>query len=420
MREPLPPWKRADILDRISELIGERNEELARTISAEAGKPMKNARTEAARAVNTYSLSAGEARRLSGESVPITGTQPGHGHIAWTVRVPIGVIGAITPFNFPLNLVAHKLAPALAAGCAVVLKPASQTPVSALRLAAICEEAGLPAGWLNVLPGPASEVAEVLVEDDRVRMITFTGSSEVGWGLRSRAAKKKVALELGNASPVLVEADADLELAAQKVATHAFAFAGQTCVSVQRVYVRHEVIDDFLARLVPKVDALRTGDPAEDTTDVGPVIDRGNRDRVLEWIEEAKAGGAKVLTGGVEENGVIRPTVLTDVQPEMKVCRQEIFGPVCSVIPYSTLEEGFELANSTEYGLQAAIFTRSIEPAVKATSALEFGSVMINEAPEWRVDQMPYGGTKASGNTKEGPSYTVREMTEQRLIVLAT
>ncbi len=420
MREPLPAWQRADILDRVAALVQERVEELGRTISAEAGKPIKSARVEASRCVNTYSLSAGEARRLSGESVPITGTQSGHGHIAWTVRVPVGVIGAITPFNFPLNLVAHKLAPALAAGCAVVLKPASQTPVSALRLAAICEEAGLPPGWLNVLPGPASEVAEVLVEDERVRMITFTGSSEVGWSLRSRAPQKKVALELGNASPVLVEADADLDLAAQKVATHAFAYAGQTCVSVQRVYVRREVLDDFVSRLVPKVEALRAGDPADDATDVGPVIDASNRERILDWVEEAKAGGARVLAGGVEENGVIRPTLLADVAPEMKVCRQEIFGPVCSVIPYDSLEEGFELANSTEYGLQAAIFTRSIGPAVRATGALEFGSVMINEAPEWRVDQMPYGGTKASGNTKEGPAYTIREMTEERLVVLAT
>lgn len=420
MREPLPPWKRADILDRVAAIVQERVEELARTISAEAGKPIKSARVEAARCVNTYSLSAGEARRLAGESVPITGTQSGQGHIAWTVRVPVGVIGAITPFNFPLNLVAHKLAPALAAGCAVVLKPASQTPVSALRLAAICEEAGLPPGWLNVLPGPASEVAEVLVEDERVRMITFTGSSEVGWSLRSRAPQKKVALELGNASPVLVEADADLDLAAQKVATHAFGYAGQTCVSVQRVYVRREVLDDFVSRLVPRVEALRAGDPADGATDVGPVIDASNRERVLDWVEEAKAGGARVLAGGVEENGVIRPTLLADVTPEMKVCRQEIFGPVCSVIPYDSLEEGFELANSTEYGLQAAIFTRSIEPAVRATSALDFGSVMINEAPEWRVDQMPYGGTKASGNTKEGPAYTIREMTEERLVVLAT
>ena len=334
------------------------------------------------------------------------------------MRLPIEVIGAITPFNFPINLVAHKLAPALAAGCAVVLKPASQTPLSALRLAALCEEAGLPAGWLHVLPGRAAEIGDVLVEDERVRMLTFTGSAEVGWALRARAARKKVALELGNAAPVLVEADADLELSAAKVATHAFSFAGQTCVSIQRVYVHREVVEDFLARLVPKVEALRVGDPADDATDVGPVIDASNHERISAWIEEAKAGGAEVVAGGVEEEGLLRPTVLTGVTPEMQVCSQEVFGPVCSVVPYESLEEAFALANGTEYGLQAAIFTRSLEPAVKATRALEFGSVMINEAPEWRADQMPYGGTKASGNTKEGPAYTVREMTEERLVVL--
>ncbi len=418
MREPLAPWQRADILERISQLVRERSEELAQAISAEAGKPLKAARVEASRAVNTYALAAGEARRLSGESVPITGTQSGDGHAAWTVRVPIGVIGAISPFNFPLNLVAHKLAPALAAGCAVVAKPASQTPVSALRLAALAEEAGLPAGWLSVLPGKAGEVGDAIVEDPRVRMITFTGSAEVGWGIRARAPRKKVALELGNASPVIVEADADLELASSKVATHAFSYAGQTCVSVQRVYVQRDVIDDFLTLLVPKVQALNVGDPADGATDVGPVIDPPNRDRIREWIDEAVAGGAEVLTGGAPETGLLPPTVLKGVTPEMKVCSQEIFGPVCSVIAYDSLGEAFDQANATEYGLQAAIFTRSLDPAVKAAAALDFGSVMVNEAPEWRVDQMPYGGTKASGNTKEGPAYTIREMTEERLIVL--
>ena len=418
MREPLPPWRRADILERISQLLREHGDGLARTICAEAGKPLKAARVEAARAVNTYRLSAGEARRLTGESIPIAGTQPGEGHAAWTVRVPIGVIGAITPFNFPLNLVAHKLAPALAAGCAVVLKPASQTPVSALRLAALCEEAGLPAGWLNVLPGRAAEIGDVLVEDERVRMLTFTGSAEVGWGLRSRASRKKVALELGNASPIVVEPDADLKLTTSKVATHAFSFAGQTCVSIQRVYVSRELVDDFLAQLVPKVEALRVGDPADEATDLGPVIDRPNYERIRAWLDEAIAAGAEVVTGGNEEDGLLRPTVLTGVTPEMKVCSQEIFGPVCSVIPYDTLDEALAAANATEYGLQASIFTRSIEPAVRAAAGLEFGSVMINEAPEWRVDQMPYGGTKASGNTKEGPAYTIREMTEERLVVL--
>ncbi len=418
MRDPLPPWRRADILERVSQLLRERAEELAQTICAEAGKPLKAARVEAARAVNTYALAAGEARRLTGETVPIAGTQPGEGHAAWTLRLPIGVVGAITPFNFPLNLVAHKLAPALAAGCAVVHKPASQTPVSALRLAALSDEAGLPAGWLSVLPGRAGEVGDVLVEDRRVRMLTFTGSAAVGWEIRSRAARKKVALELGNASPVLVEADADLDLATSKVATHAFSYAGQTCVSVQRVYVQRELVDDFLTRLVPKVEALHVGDPADEATDVGPVIDGASRERIRAWIEEAVAAGAEVVTGGAGETALLRPTVLRGVTPEMKVCSQEIFGPVCSVIPYDSLEEAFELANSTEYGLQAAIFTRSIEPAVRAAAGLEFGSVMINEAPEWRADQMPYGGTKASGNTKEGPAYTIREMTEERLVVL--
>ncbi len=418
MREPLPPWRRADILERISVLLRENADELAKTICAEAGKPLKAARAEAARAVNTYALASGEARRLTGDSVPITGTQSGDGHAAWTVRVPIGVIGAISPFNFPLNLVAHKLAPALAAGCAVVHKPASQTPLSALRLAALSEEAGLPAGWLSVLPGRAGDVGDVIVEDERIRMVTFTGSAEVGWGIRARAPRKKVALELGNASPVIVEPDADLELAAAKVATHAFNYAGQTCVSVQRVYVHDAVIDEFLTLLVPKVEALRVGDPADEMTDVGPVIDADNRERIRAWIDEATAAGAEIVTGGAPDAGLIRPTVLRRVAPAMKVCSQEIFGPVCSVIEYASLEQALEQANATEYGLQAAIFTRSLEPAIRAAGTLDFGSVMINEAPEWRVDQMPYGGTKASGNTKEGPAYTVREMTEERLIVL--
>jgi len=418
MGEQLPPWRRADILEGVTQLLREHGEELARTICAEAGKPLKAARVEAARAVNTYGLSAAEARRLTGESIPIAGTQPGEGHLAWTVRVPIGVIGAITPFNFPLNLVAHKLAPALAAGCAVILKPASQTPLTALRLAALCEAAGLPAGWLSVLPGKAAEIGDVLIEDERVRMLTFTGSAEVGWGLRARAPRKKVALELGNASPVLLEPDADLDLATAKVATHAFSFAGQTCVSIQRVFVHRGLVDDFLARLVPKVEALHVGDPADEATDLGPVIDRQSHERIRAWLDEAVAGGAVVVTGGAEEGGLLRPTVLKGVKPEMKVCLHEIFGPVCSVIPYDSLDEALEQANATEYGLQAAIFTRSIEPAVRAAAGLKFGSVMINEAPEWRVDQMPYGGTKASGNTKEGPAYTIREMTEERLIVL--
>jgi acyl-CoA reductase-like NAD-dependent aldehyde dehydrogenase len=335
------------------------------------------------------------------------------------MRVPIGVVGAITPFNFPLNLVGHKIAPALAAGCPVVLKPAGQTPMSALLLAELESEAGLPAGWLNVLVGPSAEIGDVLVEDERVRLITFTGSAEVGWKIRERAARKKVNLELGNATPVVVEADADIEQAAAKLAANAFAFAGQSCISVQRIYVQRAAYDDFVDRFVPKVDALRVGDPAEEETDVGPVIDEGARERIVSWIEEAKAGGAKVLTGGEIVDGLLRPTVLADVTPEMKVSCLEVFGPLCTVSAYESTDEAFELANGTEYGLQAGIFTTNIHTAFAAADALEFGGITVNEAPTFRADQMPYGGVKASGNTKEGPHYAVREMTEERLVVIA-
>jgi acyl-CoA reductase-like NAD-dependent aldehyde dehydrogenase len=351
--------------------------------------------------------------------VPMDASETGAGKLAFTIRTPIGVVGAISPFNFPLNLVAHKLAPALAAGCAVVLKPASQTPLSALLLAELELEAGVPPGWVNVVVGPSSEIGDVLVEDPRVRMITFTGSEEVGWGIRERAARKKVTLELGNATPVLVEADADLEDTATKLAGHAFSFAGQSCISVQRIYVRRAAYDDFLARFLPKVEALKLGDPGEEDTDVGPVIDEGARERIAAWIDEARSDGATVRAGG-EKDRLLRPTVLTDVAPEMKVASEEVFGPVCIVSPYDTLEEGLALANGTRYGLQAGIFTGSLESALVAARELEFGGVTVNEAPTFRADQMPYGGVKASGNTREGPHWAVREMTEERLVVIAS
>jgi acyl-CoA reductase-like NAD-dependent aldehyde dehydrogenase len=419
LAEPLPAHRRAEILTAVAGLLRERQENAATTICAEAGKPLKTARVEAQRAVSTFTVSAVVARTLAGEVVPMEASAAGEGKTAFTVRKPIGVVGAISPFNFPLNLVAHKVAPALAAGCSVVLKPASQTPLSALLLAELVTEAGAPPGWLNVLVGPASEIGDVLVEDERVRMISFTGSGDVGWSLRERAAKKKVSLELGNATPVLVEADADIEEAATKLAAHAFAFAGQSCISVQRVYVRRAAYDDFLARFVPKVAALRVGDPADEETDVGPVIDDDSKQRIQAWLEEARAGGAAILTGGDEERGVLRPTVVTDATPEMKVSCEEVFGPVCTVTPYDSLDEGIALANATRYGLQAGIFTASIASALAAARELEFGGVTVNEAPTFRADQMPYGGVKASGNTKEGPAWAAREMTEERLVVLA-
>jgi acyl-CoA reductase-like NAD-dependent aldehyde dehydrogenase len=419
MSSPLPAHERAAILDRVAALLKERHDEVAQTISAEAGKPMKAARVEAERAVSTYTMAAVEARRLSGEVVPMDASAAGVGKVAYTMRVPIGIVGAITPFNFPLNLVAHKVAPALAAGCAVVLKPAGHTPLSALLLGELETEAGLPPGWLNVVVGPSDEIGDVIVEDQRVKLITFTGSSGVGWKIRERAVKKRVNLELGNATPVVVEADADIEEAAAKLAANAFSFAGQSCISVQRIYVKRDAYDDFVSRFVPKVQALKVGDPGEEDTDVGPVIDEDARDRIVSWVEEAKSAGATVLTGGEVVDGLLQPTVLADVTQDMKVSCQEVFGPLCTVSPYDSSEDAFELANATEYGLQAGIFTASVKTALAAAAALEFGGVTVNEAPTFRADQMPYGGVKESGNTKEGPHYAVREMTEERLVVLA-
>jgi acyl-CoA reductase-like NAD-dependent aldehyde dehydrogenase len=379
---------------------------------------MKTARVEASRAMSTFTFAAVEARRLAGELVPMDASQAGEGKLAFTLRRPIGIVGAISPFNFPFNLVAHKIAPALAAGCPVVLKPASQTPLSALLLAELETEAGLPPGWLNVVAGPSSEIGDVLVDDERVKLITFTGSGTVGWQLAERAARKRVKLELGNSTPVVVAADADLDKAAEKLAANAFSFAGQSCISVQRIYVEREVRDAFLERFLPRVDALVVGDPGDDETDVGPVIDADARERILAWVEEARAAGAEVLTGGTLDGDVIRPTVLAEVPDDAKASCQEVFGPVVLVNAVDSLDEAIERANGTRYGLQAGIFTSSLRTAMRAAERLEFGGVTVNEAPTFRADQMPYGGVKDSGNTKEGPAWAVREMTEERLVAI--
>jgi acyl-CoA reductase-like NAD-dependent aldehyde dehydrogenase len=417
LADPLPAHKRAEILVKVAGLIGRRHEEIARTISDEAGKPIKAARVEASRAMSTYTFAAVEARKLAGEMIPMDGAQAGEGKLGFTLRRPIGVVGAISPFNFPCNLVAHKLAPALAAGCPVVLKPASQTPLSALLLAELEEEAGLPAGWLSVVVGPASEIGDVLVEDERVKLITFTGSGDVGWKLQERAPRKRVKLELGNSTPVIVAADADLDATATKLAANAFAFAGQSCISVQRVYVEEPAFDAFVKAFVPKVEALKVGDPADDATDVGPVIDEDARARIGAWIEEARASGAKVLAGG-ETGELLKPTVIAHVGDDQKVSCEEVFGPVVILNRADSVDEAIERANGTRFGLQAGIFTTSLDTALRAAEQLEFGGVTVNEAPTFRSDQMPYGGIKASGNTKEGPAWAVREMTEERLVVI--
>ena len=418
MEEPLPAHRRAEILVRVAGALGKRHDEVARLISDEAGKPMKAARVEAKRAMSTFTFAAVEARKLAGDVVPMDASQAGEGKLAFTLRRPLGVVGAISPFNFPLNLVAHKIAPALAAGCAVVLKPAGQTPLSALLLAELETEAGLPPGWLNVVAGRSSEIGDVLVEDGRVKVLTFTGSSGVGWKLAERSPRKRVTLELGNSTPVIVEPDADIGAAATAMAQHGFSFAGQSCISVQRIYVQERAYDDFLAQFLPKVEALKLGDPADEETDVGPVIDDDARDRIIAWIDEAKAAGAEILAGGSLEGDLIQPTVIANAGVDLKVSCEEVFGPVVTVNRYGTLDEAIELANSTKYGLQGGIYTGSIRNAMRAAAELEFGGVTINEAPTFRADQMPYGGVKESGNTKEGPAYAVRELTEERLVVI--
>src|SRR5919108_2098860 len=306
---------------------------------------------------STYTFAAVEARKLAGDVVPMGASEAGEGKVAFTLRRPVGIVGAISPFNFPCNLVAHKLAPALAAGCAVVLKPASQTPLSALLLAELEEEAGLPPGWLSVVVGSASEIGDVLVEDDRVAALTFTGSGNVGWGLAERAPRKHVALELGNSTPVIVAADADVDAAAEKLAANGFSFAGQSCISVQRVYVERPVYDRFVELFLPRVEALKLGDPADEDTDVGPVIDEDARERILDWILASKGD---VLTGGELEGDLIRPTVIANADPTDKVSCEEVFGPVVTVVPVASLDEAIELANGTRYGLQAGVFTNDV------------------------------------------------------------
>jgi acyl-CoA reductase-like NAD-dependent aldehyde dehydrogenase len=412
---PLPAHERARLLDAIAALLRSRSEEAARTISAEAGKPMKAARVEAARAASTFTFAAVEARKLAGEVVPMDASPAGEGKLAFTLRLPIGIVGAISPFNFPLNLVSHKVAPALAAGCPVVLKPAGVTPLSALLLAGLAEEAGVPPGWLNVVAGPAAAIGDELVADDRVKLITFTGSGAVGWGLAERAHRKRVKLELGNATPAIVCADAPAGTAA-KLAANAFSFAGQSCISVQRIYVAPEIWDEFVAELVPAVAALKVGDPADDDTDVGPLISSTERDRVASWIHESQG---ELLTGGNETpDGLLEPTVIAAPAPEDKVQCEEVFGPVVTLTRTSGLDEAIALANATRYGLQAAVFSHDLRTCLEAARRLEFGGVTVNEAPTFRADQMPYGGIKASGNTKEGPAWAVREMTDERLVVI--
>jgi acyl-CoA reductase-like NAD-dependent aldehyde dehydrogenase len=418
-REGSPPaHERAAVLDRAAELLAERHDEFGRSISEESAKPIATALVEAARAVDTLRFSAAVARTFTGETIPLDASSAGVGKLGFVKRVPVGVVGAISPFNFPLNLVCHKIAPAVAAGCPVVLKPASATPLTALRVAALFEEAGLPPGWVNVVTCSGS-VANRLVEHDDVAMITFTGSPEVGWGIRSKAPRKRVSLELGNNAPVIIEPDADLDAAATRISVAGYSYAGQSCISVQRVYVHRSVHDEFVDMLAGKVSALRVGDPADPDTAVSALITPKETDRVKAWIDDAAGAGGRVVVGGdVGDEGVLSPTVVDGMEPDMKISRTEVFGPLVGVAAYDRLDDAFAAANDTSYGLQAGIFTSSLATALRAGDVLDFGGVTVNEVPTWRADQMPYGGVRDSGNTREGPAYAVEEMTERRLVVV--
>jgi acyl-CoA reductase-like NAD-dependent aldehyde dehydrogenase len=419
---PLPQWQRAEILDTAARVAADRVEEFARTIASEAAKPIKTARVEAQRAVSTFTFAAVAARTLAGDVVPMDASAAGAGKLAFTLRLPIGVVGAISPFNFPLNLVAHKLAPAIAAGCPVVLKPASQTPLSAIALARmLLDDCGLPADQLHVVTGGGGTVGNALVDHPDIALITFTGSPDVGWGIKARAPKKKVGLELGNNAPLIIEPSADIATVAQKVSVAGFSHAGQSCISTQRIFVHADVHDAFCDALVPLVEGLVVGPPLDEATDVSALISTSERDRVQAWVDEAVASGADVLAGGkVREDGVLVPTVLGDVTPDMKVCAREVFGPVVGVATYTDLDEALRLANDSDYGLQAAIFTADLDDALRAARTLAYGGVLVNEVPTFRADQQPYGGVRDSGNTREGPQYAVREMTEERLVVIHT
>ncbi len=415
-----PQHERAAVLDRAAGLVRERVDDLALTIAAEAGKPLKTARVEAERCVDTLTFSSVEARKLSGGTVPMEASPAGVGKLGVMMRVPYGVVGAISPFNFPLNLVAHKLGPALAAGNAVVLKPAGRTPISALKLAAVLLDAGLPEGWLSVVPGPGGEVGNAIVEHELTGALSFTGSAKVGWGIRSRVPHKKVNLELGSNAPLIVHADGDWETAADKAKLHAFSHAGQSCISIQRILIHEDLADRFVERLVANAETLHVGDPLDPETDVGPLISPGDRDRVKEWVDEAVAAGAELLTGGelVDEGRCVAPTLLANPPREAKVWCEEVFGPVATIDRFADFGEALRLANDSKFGLQAGVFTRDMGRGLQAARTLEFGGVLINEVPTFRADQQPYGGVKDSGNTREGPAFAVLELTEERFVTL--
>lgn len=414
----LSPYERYEVLLNASRLLQEQKEDFAETIMREAGKPITQARTEVDRAIQTFTWSAEEAKRIAGQAVPVNGAPGSENRLAFTVRVPVGVVAAIGPFNFPLNLIAHKIGPALAAGNGVVLKPASATPLSSLKLAQLFAEAGLPNGLLNVVVGAGSVVGEQLQKDERISVYTFTGSAEVGLKIKQNTGLNKLILELGSNAPVIVDREADLSKAAKQIAMSAFAFAGQVCISAQRVYVHQAVFKNFQNELLAETKKLPVGSPLDEATVVGPMISEEAAKRAEDWVQEAVKQGAQLLTGGERTGAIMTPAVLADVDSNMKVVKDEVFAPVISLIEYADMDACIEEVNKSRYGLQGSIFTKNMDIAFHAARSVEVGGMMINDAPSYRVDQMPYGGVKDSGWGKEGPKYAIEDMTNERLIVM--
>lgn len=413
----MPAFERSAILERVVALLTKRSDEAARLLALECAKPLKFAKAEVSRTIETYKFAAEEAKRIHGETIPFDASPGGVGRIGYTVRKPIGVIGAITPFNFPLNLVAHKVGPAIASGNSVVLKPASQTPLSALFIAELFQEAGLPDGVLNIVTGSGSVVGETLIHDDRVQMITFTGSPAVGIGIRNKAGLKKTTLELGSNAAVIVDKNVEIDRIIDRCIMGAFSNQGQVCISLQRIYAHEEIYDELVEKLGSATKQLKIGDPLDPETDISALISKNETERAVGWIQEAKQQGAVVLIGGETEDGILQPTILTNVHPTLKVSCQEVFAPIVIVNKVSSVEEAIQYVNDSRYGLQAGIYTENIKQALTAAEQLEVGAVLINDIPTFRVDHMPYGGVKESGTGREGIKYAIEEMTELKLIV---
>lgn len=413
----MPAHKRYAILMKVVDLMQERFEDLARTITLEEGKVISESRVEVNRAIQTMLGSAEEGKRIHGETVPLDAAPSWTGQFGFTMRVPCGVVAAITPFNFPLNLVAHKVGPALAAGNSIVIKPASDTPLSSLKLVEILLEAGIPPEAVQCVTGPGGEIGDALSSDPRVRKISFTGSKEIGEHICRTAGLKKVTMELGSNSPMIVMPDADIEKVVKATVATGYVNAGQSCISTQRILADGKVYGDFIDALKDNVEAITVGDPIREDIGMGPLVRESDAIRVGEWVDQAVAGGARVVTGGEREGSIYAPTVLADVKPEMRVSCDELFGPAVAITRVSDIDEAIELANDTEYGLSAGIFTQDIDLAMKFAQKVQSGNLNINWGAQWRADLMPYGGLKFSGMGKEGPRYAIEEMTELKMVI---